>query len=102
MDKTYQKVNYQKVLLFVLLFGNVSYMEKLRLYLNSLSTDQQKDFALACGTTIGYLRKAISEKQSIGILTSVRIEHCSDRHVTRIDLHPDTYAEYWPELAQAA
>jgi hypothetical protein len=77
-------------------------MEKLRIYLNSLPTDQQRDFAVLCGTTIGYLRKAISEKQSLGILTSVKIEQNSNGAVTRIDLHPDNFAEYWPELAEAA
>lgn len=77
-------------------------MEKLRIYLNGLSTDEQKQFALACGTSLGYLRKAISEKQALGILTSVKIEQQSQGQVTRIDLHPDNYADYWPELEAAA
>lgn len=32
-------------------------MEELRLYLNSLSLEEQREFATKCGTSIGYLRK---------------------------------------------
>lgn len=35
-------------------------MEELRLYLNSLSLEEQREFATKCGTSIGYLRKALS------------------------------------------
>ncbi len=31
-------------------------MEELRLYLNSLSLEEQREFATKCGTSIGYLR----------------------------------------------
>ncbi|WP_167760118.1 hypothetical protein [Paraburkholderia pallida] len=42
-------------------------MDKLLAYLNSLSPDAQRDFARRCGTTIGYLRKAISAGQKLGL-----------------------------------
>lgn len=36
-------------------------MEELRIFLNSLSSDEQRMFACECGTSIGYLRKALSK-----------------------------------------
>lgn len=77
-------------------------MEKLRAYLNTLSTDQQKSFAEDCGTTIGYLRKAISQNELVKPITCVRIEQNSSGAVTRHDLHPDDWHLIWPELAVAA
>lgn len=77
-------------------------MEKLRIYLNSLSVDEQKDFAMLCGTSIGYLRKAISSGQELSTSTCVKIEKLSTGNVTRIDLHPNDYLDHWPELAEAA
>lgn len=35
-------------------------MEELRLYLNSLSLEEQREFATKCGTSIGYLRKHLA------------------------------------------
>ena len=77
-------------------------MEKLRMYLNSLAPDEQRAFAIICGTTIGYLRKAISEGQIINPITCVNIEQESKNKVTRKDLHPDDWRAIWPELAEAA
>lgn len=77
-------------------------MENLRYYLNALSISMQRDFATKCGTSVEYLRKAISTKQKLGAALSVQIEvnsHCS---VMRKDLHPDDWFKIWPELATAA
>ncbi|XTG20286.1 hypothetical protein ACNFZ3_12710 [Escherichia coli] len=41
-------------------------MEELRIFLNSLSSDEQRMFACECGTSIGYLRKALSKGQVLG------------------------------------
>ncbi|MGL4926547.1 MAG: Cro/Cl family transcriptional regulator [Plesiomonas shigelloides] len=73
-------------------------MEKLRLYLNSLSSDRQTVFAARCGTTVAYLRKAISKKQKLGAALSVSIEHQSGLVVSRKDLHPNDWWRIWPEL----
>ena len=43
-------------------------MEELRIFLNSLSSDEQRMFACECGTSIGYLRKALSKGQVLGHL----------------------------------
>ena len=49
-------------------------METLRAYLNSLTTEQQSCFAARCGTSIGYLRKAISTNQQLGEQLALSIE----------------------------
>jgi len=75
-------------------------MECLREFLNSLPTDKQVEFAIKCGTTIGYLRKAIAAGQELGVEISVLIEKQSFGAVTRKNLHPTSFARKWPELAQ--
>jgi DNA-binding transcriptional regulator YdaS (Cro superfamily) len=77
-------------------------MEKLRIYLNDMEGPQQIAFADSCETTIGYLRKAISDGQLLNPKTCVRIEKNSNFSVTRKDLRPDDWIEFWPELAEAA
>lgn len=64
-------------------------MEKLRLYLNSLSTDEQKAFALRCGTSVGYLRKAVSIGHKLGPKLAIDIERESSGAVTCESLLPD-------------
>lgn len=69
-------------------------METLRKYINSLSIDDREAYALACGTSIGYLRKAISVKQRFdGALCRLLDEHSGGK-VRKQDLRPDI----WPEL----
>ncbi len=69
--------------------GNVLGMEKLLNYLNSLPSDEQKTFCLQCGTTVGYLRKAVSLGQKIGESLCINIERESQRKVVCEDLRPD-------------
>lgn len=76
-------------------------MEALRIYLNSLSKFDQECFAVKCGTTIGYLRKAISLKQQLGANICVSIERESAGKVNRMDLRPADWKETWPELSAA-
>ena len=72
-------------------------MEKLRLFINSLDCDAQSAFALSCGTSIGYIRKAISVGAKLNPVLSVAIERESSGNVTRKDLH-DNWMDIWPEL----
>lgn len=81
-----------------LLAGNVRGMEALRNHLNDLTTDQQTALADRCGTSVGYLRKAISVGQTLGAATCVAIEVATRRHVMRWDLRPDDWHLIWPEL----
>ena len=79
--------------------GIIDIMNTLHNYLKKLTTEDQAKFAAACGTTIGYLRKAIFRKQSLGPKICVAIENHSNGKVTRESLHPDEYLLIWPELA---
>ncbi|KLF53525.1 antirepressor protein Cro [Klebsiella aerogenes] len=76
-------------------------MEALRQYLNSLSLVEQRDFAISCGTTIGYLRKALSRNHELGAALCVSIEKESGGKVTRKHLHPGDWVSIWPELLAA-
>lgn len=73
-------------------------METLRNYLNALSLERQRVFAASCGTSLEYLRKAISKKQKLGAALSVLIETNSGGSVSRKNLHPDDWEKIWPEL----
>ncbi|EDT8874393.1 helix-turn-helix domain-containing protein [Salmonella enterica subsp. enterica] len=73
-------------------------MEELRMFLNSLALDEQRTFASECGTTIGYLRKALSKGQVLGASLCVLIERASHRRITRQQLRPCDWMQIWPEL----
>ncbi|EFF7651916.1 helix-turn-helix domain-containing protein [Escherichia coli] len=73
-------------------------MEELRIFLNSLSSDEQRMFACECGTSIGYLRKALSKGQMLGASLCVLIERASNGEVTRQQLRPFDWMNIWPEL----
>lgn len=76
-------------------------MEQLRIHLNGLSQENQKSFSDSCGTTIGYLRKAISANDLLNPITCVQIEKISNGIVSRKDLRPDDWVKIWPELLEA-
>lgn len=73
-------------------------MEKLLSYLNSLPKQDRVRYVDACQTSEGYLRKAISTGQRLGIGLCSRLERESNRAVTRRDLRPDDWESIWPEL----
>ena len=77
-------------------------MDKLLNYLNGLPKSMRPHFAATCGTTEGYLRKAISCGQLLGTAVCVSIERESAGAVTRQDLRPDDWLANWPELAYRA
>lgn len=64
-------------------------MEKLRTYLNGLSTDEQTKFAERCETSVGYLRKAISIGQKLSEKLVISIERESEGAVRCEELRPD-------------
>lgn len=67
-------------------------METLRNYLNSMPVAKQAEYAVACGTTIGYLRKVLYSGQKIrGEVCRLLYEN-SGRKVSRSELRPDI----WP------
>ncbi len=76
-------------------------METLRDYLNSLPVDEQAAFAARCGTTVGYLRKAISIRQPINAATAIAIERESGGAVTCESLRRDVDWAYIRGTARA-
>ncbi len=70
-------------------------MEKLRLYLNSLSVNDREAYAAACGTSVNYLRKSISIGSRFDGALARLLDVHSNGHVKKWELRPDI----WPELA---
>lgn len=67
-------------------------METLRSYLKTLAPPEQADFARRAGTTIGYLRKALSTRQRFGGALVRQLHLESAGSVSLTDLRPDI----WP------
>lgn len=76
-------------------------MKKLLIYLNGLSKQEQVDFALRCGTTVGYMRKACSTGGLLREKVCALVEMNSAGAVKRIELRPEDWMEIWPELRAA-
>lgn len=76
-------------------------MESLREYLNSLDRPAQESYAARCGTTLGYLRKALSTKERIAESTSIALERESGGRVLVDDLRPDVDWAYLRGTAKA-
>ena len=77
-------------------------METLRTYLNSLTPAEQSGFAIRCGTTIAYLRKALSVKPELGESICINIERESNRKVRCEDLRPDVDWQFLRGTKKAA
>lgn len=78
-------------------------MDKLRTYLNSMTPAAQEDFARRCGTSIGYLRKAISVGSQFDVQLCINIDVESGRHVSCEDLRPEvTWSRLRNSAAEAA
>jgi DNA-binding transcriptional regulator YdaS (Cro superfamily) len=74
-------------------------VKKLLAYLNSLSHEERHRFESATGTTVAYLRKAVSAKQRLGAEICVAIEKATDGKISRRDLRPLDWQLIWPELS---
>ena len=77
-------------------------MNKLLTFINRLSEPQRAAFCALCGTTVGYLRKAISVGHLLNPALCVAIERTTGGAVTRRDLRPADWRDIWPELAEQA
>lgn len=64
-------------------------MDELLKYLNSLPADERERFAKACGTTVGYLRKACSVGTQLGESICIGAERESGRRIRCEWLRPD-------------
>lgn len=74
-------------------------MDTLRSYLNSIPVDEQADYARRAGTTIGYLRKAMSKGHCFDGALARRLDEQSDGAVSRHDLRPDVFGPAPDEAA---
>lgn len=61
----------------------------LKSYLKSLTPSEQTRFAKRCGTTLGYLRKAMSKRQNFGEALLVALDRESGGAVPCEKLRPD-------------
>ncbi|WP_186079314.1 transcriptional regulator [Burkholderia gladioli] len=77
-------------------------MDKLLALLNSLAPADQRGFAHRCGTTVGYLRKAISTGQQLGESLCINIDRESGGLVRCEDLAPSVDWAYLRSGAGAA
>lgn len=71
-------------------------MQTLRHYLSTLTPHQQASYARRAGTTIGYLRKALSTGQKFGGVLARKLDEESGGVVSKLDLRPDIFAEGVP------
>lgn len=76
-------------------------MQTLRTYLSTLSPTDQAEYAVRAGTTIGYLRKALSIKPRLDGALARRLDEESGGAVSRYDLRPDVFG-FDPALEQKA
>ena len=68
-------------------------MDTLRAYLATLATDDQATYAVRSGTTIGYLRKALSKGQRFDGALARRLDEESGGVVDRRELRPDIFGD---------
>jgi len=64
-------------------------MNSLRLYLNSMSRADQEAYAKKCRTSLGYLRKALSTRQKLGVELVSRLHKHSGGAARATDIRPD-------------
>jgi DNA-binding transcriptional regulator YdaS (Cro superfamily) len=64
-------------------------MSKLLDYLNALDPADQQAFAKRCGTSVGYIRKAVSTGQKFGESLAIAFERESGSSLTCEDIRPD-------------
>lgn len=79
-------------------------MDTLRSYLTTLTPAEQADYAVRAGTSIGYLRKAMSKGQRFdgGLVRQLHVQ--SQGAVSLTELRPDIWPPASPagEVADAA
>lgn len=68
-------------------------MESLRAYLATIPPAEQAAYALRCGTTIGYLRKALSTRPRLDGALAKRLDEESAGAVSRAELRPDIFSD---------
>lgn len=75
-------------------------MKELIEYLNSLPQAERQPFAVSCGTTEGYMRKAASVGDVLNATVCTAIERITCGKVNRQMLRPTDYWLIWPDLPE--
>jgi hypothetical protein len=69
-------------------------MESLRAYLKTLTPQQQEAYAKRAGTSLGYLRKAMSVGVEFDGALARSLDEESGGKVNRVELRPDIFGPY--------
>jgi DNA-binding transcriptional regulator YdaS (Cro superfamily) len=77
-------------------------MDELREYLKSLGPAEQAEYAERCGTTIGYLRKALCTEPKLGESLAIALDRESNGAVPCEKLRPDVDWAYLRRVVFAA
>lgn len=77
-------------------------MHPLLSYLNDLPPAEQAAFATRCGTSVGYLRKAVSAGQKLGESLVINLERESSARVRCEEVRPDVDWAYLRNSADKA
>lgn len=77
-------------------------MQTLLHYLNNLKKEERAAFVRRCGTSEGYLRKAISKGQRLGVELCIAIDRESNRAVRSEVLRPDADWAYLRRIYSTA
>lgn len=77
-------------------------MQTLRTFLATMPVQEQADYASRAGTTIGYLRKALSKGQRFDGALARRLDEESGGEVSRFELRPDIFGQAPADDVQAA
>jgi len=64
-------------------------MDSLKHYLNSMPRTDQEAYAATCKTSLGYLRKALSTKQRLGVQLVARLHKNSGGKANAKNIRPD-------------
>lgn len=77
-------------------------MRELIDYLSGLTPQDQSAFAARCQTSIGYLRKAVSAKQKLGVELCIRLDRESGGAIRCEQLRPNLDWEHLRAVALRA
>lgn len=81
---------------------NMSSVDQLKEHLKKMSTQEKKDFAKACSTTIGNLNQIVYVNGKCGAALAIRIDKASAGKVSCDLLCPDADFEYVRSRALSA
>ena len=73
---------------------------ELKAFFLKLSADEREAFAVKVASSVGHIQNVMYGFRPCAPDLAVRIELKSKREVTRQELRPNDWADFWPELAK--